>query len=263
MGILFSCPQCVRPLNVGDEFAGRPGLCPNCRQTIAVPRSSEIAQQEFRHRLEEWTRRQQPPTTQPQAESTAMSAAHGKTPLPMSLPPLVTGHAGVPSPTPLSEPERNQPEMDAVTQIATESQQVAKALSAKFSASSPASSHDSDHLVWFVRPAAGGQFGPASGKLLQQWMTEGRVTGDSYVWCQGWDDWQLAAEVFPAVSGTFSADAMAEGNSDQLTATRTRTAYIQARQRRTMRNLVGLLVGTVVVIVLMVILWIVVRNRVA
>jgi hypothetical protein len=51
--------------------------------------------------------------------------------------------------------------------------------------------------VWYVRPATGGQFGPASGEIMRAWLHEGRVGASSLVWRAGWPDWQPAASVFP------------------------------------------------------------------
>lgn len=51
--------------------------------------------------------------------------------------------------------------------------------------------------VWYVRPPGGGQFGPASGSVMQSWIAEGRVSPDSLVWREGWRDWQKASESFP------------------------------------------------------------------
>jgi hypothetical protein len=51
--------------------------------------------------------------------------------------------------------------------------------------------------VWYVRPPAGGQFGPATADVMRNWMGEGRVSPDSLVWREGWRDWQEASGVFP------------------------------------------------------------------
>jgi hypothetical protein len=51
--------------------------------------------------------------------------------------------------------------------------------------------------VWYVRPTAGGQFGPARGDVMRQWIAEGRVSTDSMVWREGWPDWRTAGPVFP------------------------------------------------------------------
>lgn len=50
--------------------------------------------------------------------------------------------------------------------------------------------------VWYVRPPSGGQFGPARGEVMRKWLSEGRVSSDSYIWREGWPDWQLAGSLF-------------------------------------------------------------------
>ncbi|MEX2113295.1 MAG: DUF4339 domain-containing protein [Pirellulales bacterium] len=54
--------------------------------------------------------------------------------------------------------------------------------------------------VWYVRPASGGQFGPASGDVMRSWLNDGRVSASSLVWRAGWSDWQTAASVFPQLA---------------------------------------------------------------
>ena len=51
--------------------------------------------------------------------------------------------------------------------------------------------------AWYVRPATGGQFGPASAEIMRAWIGEGRVWASSLVWRAGWSDWRAAASVFP------------------------------------------------------------------
>lgn len=53
--------------------------------------------------------------------------------------------------------------------------------------------------VWYVRPATGGQFGPASGEIMRAWISEGRVGASSLVWRAGWPEWRAASAVFPAL----------------------------------------------------------------
>jgi hypothetical protein len=53
--------------------------------------------------------------------------------------------------------------------------------------------------VWYVRPPSGGQYGPARGEIMRRWINEGRVSSDSLVWREGWDDWQSASETFPSL----------------------------------------------------------------
>ena len=72
----------------------------------------------------------------------------------------------------------------------------------------------SPDAVWYVRPASGGQFGPATSDVMRTWIAEGRVGPDSLVWQEGWRDWQQAAEVFPPLaSGQLESELGAVGTS--------------------------------------------------
>ncbi len=51
--------------------------------------------------------------------------------------------------------------------------------------------------VWYVRPTQGGQYGPASATVMRNWVLEGRVPPDAFVWSQGSPDWQRASEAIP------------------------------------------------------------------
>jgi len=51
--------------------------------------------------------------------------------------------------------------------------------------------------TWYVRPPSGGQYGPASGELLKQWIDEGRVSATALLWRDGWPQWRSAAEALP------------------------------------------------------------------
>lgn len=51
--------------------------------------------------------------------------------------------------------------------------------------------------TWFVRPPSGGQYGPAAGEMLVEWIGQRRVTGDSLVWREGMAEWVLASTVLP------------------------------------------------------------------
>ena len=63
--------------------------------------------------------------------------------------------------------------------------------------------------VWYVRPATGSQFGPASGDIMRAWLNEGRVGSNSLVWRAGWPEWRAAAAVFPQLGGQSAASGAA------------------------------------------------------
>ncbi len=56
-----------------------------------------------------------------------------------------------------------------------------------------------ESIAWYVRPAAGGQFGPATTEVFQQWIEDGRVAVDSWVWRTGWSDWKAGGEALAQI----------------------------------------------------------------
>ena len=68
----------------------------------------------------------------------------------------------------------------------------------------PDSSVESIHLLdddpdatWYVRPPSGGQYGPATGEIMKQWIDEGRVAATALLWRDGWPQWRDAGETLP------------------------------------------------------------------
>lgn len=53
------------------------------------------------------------------------------------------------------------------------------------------------NAAWYVRPPSGGQYGPADQQLLQLWIRENRVTGDSLLWREGQTQWIPSATLLP------------------------------------------------------------------
>lgn len=68
---------------------------------------------------------------------------------------------------------------------------------------------EAPQAMWYVRPASGGQFGPAAADMMRQWLHEGRVAADSLVWRDGWADWQIAGNCFPQLAAASAPTATA------------------------------------------------------
>ena len=52
-----------------------------------------------------------------------------------------------------------------------------------------------------MRPPSGGQYGPATGEVLRQWISEGRVAATSLLWREGWPQWREAKDALPELAG--------------------------------------------------------------
>ncbi len=82
-----------------------------------------------------------------------------------------------------------------------------QAFAGAVSADGPDPLADPSEVVWYVRPSAGGQFGPATREVMRRWISQGRIGPDALVWREGWRDWQEAGKVFPQLS---TSDALPE-----------------------------------------------------
>jgi hypothetical protein len=101
--------------------------------------------------------------------------------------------------------------------------------------------------VWYVRPASGGQFGPASGEVMRSWLGQGRVGADSLVWREGWPDWRQAAKVFPQFGAGQPAPlpveiGAGEAPTSRAAAARSRRASFRRQSKRTQTLVIILLI---------------------
>jgi hypothetical protein len=75
---------------------------------------------------------------------------------------------------------------------------------ATFNAGMPAPAATSDSagesVTWYVRPASGGQYGPIDTAGFRQWIEEGRVAADAWVWRTGWTDWKPGGEAVRSIA---------------------------------------------------------------
>ena len=137
---------------------------------------------------------------------------------------------------------------------------------------------ESEAPAWYIRPAAGGMFGPADDTVIHQWVAEGRVGADSHVWRTGWPEWRLARDVpehFPQLAGPVAPAAAVElpmgYNEPQPVEAATPTdphdpSVVAARYQRRKKQaaatqqLAAVLLGVLVVILAIVLVWVVMRS---
>lgn len=250
MGVRFYCSGCGEKLNVKAFQGGRRGLCPYCGASIDIPTKSTRPSSKRRQRQESPPRHgpsggggltRQPPARSPAGPPAGAQPDQGPgaTPAeplgqasPITPAQTPTAPLGQPtaSPSPLGQPASlpssvGSPGADAPIQTTSATSadppDAAGAQTHPASAPSPSPSPaqtdplaQSPDAVWYVRPASGGQFGPATSDVMRTWIAEGRVGPDSLVWQEGWRDWQQAAEVFPPLgSGNPQSELGAMGPS--------------------------------------------------
>lgn len=248
MGIRFWCPN-GHKLHVKAFQAGRVGVCPHCGTKFVIPHKStrpsskEAAAQALETAPAGTTDGVLPlggpPGASPPVASAAPSNAAAKPAgdnrgggpaaerpaMPLSSP-GVTPYG--PQASPLPGGTAHAPAS------AAPAAPVAPAAVEPPAAAGPADAiSEAPDSVWYVRPPAGGQFGPATGEVMRSWIDEGRVSADTLVWREGWRDWQEASAVFPSlgtsqgvVPGVASVSATARpiggghGGGDRLKARR-------------------------------------------
>lgn len=267
MGIRFRCHHCESELHVKDFQGGKRGRCPECRGKFRIPTSDAP------HSLEVDELAQNGQTT---PTSAAENAVH---PQPRSQKP-----EAVPS------PETAAPQVSLEEFAATSVSEPSASSSLKTDAAAPpdevspapaptnpsTDSHpapaptlstalqDAPDANWYVRPPSGGQFGPASQDIFQQWLAEKRVSRDSLVWRDGWPEWQVAEQAFsdyftPEDSEVSPEDSMAVSSPSSNAAPPDPTATqpslgernrLQRRQRRRRNYLIMVAVLSVLAILL-------------
>jgi len=224
MGIRFYCPN-GHKLNVKEFQAGRKGICPYCGARIQIP--TESTRQPSKKKKKRGAKRREGmtagapgsgagggppglafgpgaaraarlPDSGPAAADTVESLAAE----PPHQGPVDDAPFGFPSmiPSPLPSPEVGLPNPLPVPAgvaplVLPTSVPAEPALPASPAVTDPLT--EAGDAVWYVRPASGGQFGPASGEVMRSWLGQGRVGADSLVWREGWPDWRQAAKVFP------------------------------------------------------------------
>ena len=225
MGIRFYCPN-GHKLHVKSFLAGKRGICPHCGVTVDIPfTSTRPSSKELRRARQEQggglpvssgSAGQARPAAAagiedlsqqehaPQGEVPQGSSAGGGKVLPgpaaksaeragvsSSEPAIGQGLVGAAvaySPQavfPASSGERTLPRTPATPTRDKPARNIFEPL------------EEDPNAVWYVMPASGGRYGPASPAVMRTWLMEGRIGLDTLVWRSGWPDWRSAEEVFP------------------------------------------------------------------
>ncbi len=168
MGVRFACHICGKQLNIKQELAGRRGVCPKCQAKFRIPLADAPTSVPIQDTPPE------PGPSTPEAEATGASESVG------SRVPEAVGRtkptAVVPASPKAAEPGPANAEIDLIA--------------------------DDPDAAWYIRPPSGGQYGPASGDLLRQWIAEGRVAATALIWRDGWPQWRVADEALAQVGSS-------------------------------------------------------------
>lgn len=230
MGIKFRCPN-GHKLNVKSFLAGKKGICPHCGVSVRIPEGAENVSEDHEGETEIQTGGAATATLTKQMADT-VTVANTITLPAAAVTPAVAVVKPVTAVTPLGTPPTTPVIGTAVTAnsvapvaavapvamatpvvpVATAapmgaplaSTAMATPLAPSPYAMMPAAPVDpiaeAPNAVWYVRPPSGGQFGPARGDIMRKWLGEGRVSADSLVWRDGWQDWKSAVVVFPSLA---------------------------------------------------------------
>ena len=160
MGIRFLCPNGHR-LNVKAHLAGHRGICPECGISMWIPQTSVTEKSSSIKTAPKDAKTTTASVTEAVAEPTTLKRT-GNTHSTTNRPSGNLSASSIPN-APTKPPKAQQ----------------TSCVSA----------------VWFVRPPAGGQFGPADETTLTRWIHEKRIVADTYLWREGWPKWRRAGDV--------------------------------------------------------------------
>lgn len=198
MGVRFACHACGKRLNIKTELAGRRGICPACSMRFRIPAydtetSTPLESDDLISGID--------------SQSDALSDTSGGVAVRSQTSSISSQRTGAAT-------ARNHASGSAKTE--------SSAIGA--TTNGPSNGHPANPnqpvspeellggstATWYVRPPSGGQYGPADGPTMGQWMKEGRVADAAMVWRDGWSDWRVAKDVIPVAviaSGVISSGA--------------------------------------------------------
>lgn len=179
MGIRFPCPECGKRLNVKAFLAGKRGICPHCEARFRIPLEGGSVAEPIRDEARRVDRQG--------VAAGSESPGHVGT-FSQAAKPAQAANSRAATAQALAATD--EPELEIST-IAEPTGEPASAVEDPIAAAPEA--------VWYVRPTTGGQYGPAKGDIMRQWLDENRVAADSLVWREGWAEWAVAGQVIPCL----------------------------------------------------------------
>jgi hypothetical protein len=217
MGIKFHCPN-GHKLNVKAFLAGKKGVCPKCGTKVRIPLASEAGLVDSE-------------MDEAGGEAGSVMIPNGNGAIAAAM--AASGTPAIGAATAGTGTAISPPMPPVSTTPAGVRDPIAEAPTA----------------IWYVRPPSGGQYGPARGDVMRTWLSEGRVSSDSFVWRDGWTDWRIAGQLFPDLQGGNSASAVAAAPA--LIHTAQPVVRTQAKPRNNNSLAIGILAGLAVMILLL------------
>ncbi len=223
MGIHFVCHLCSYALHVKDFQAGKRGKCPNCSGSFRIP----FADASYSSALDD----AQDNSAVAKVREAFLKGSSSKKTNPSKSTKLATKDSDSVSIAIESNPTDSdvirsgfqaakEVLCDSDTKVLEDPKNEPKRMPEVFARAIDAK--------WFVRPPSGGQFGPASSALLMNWITESRVTADSFLWREGLAQWQAASELVPDLFAGPTVPAMATSLNEILSADRIEGAIVKS-----------------------------------
>ncbi len=231
MGIRFRCHHCNSELHVKDFQGGRRGRCPECGGKFRIPpadaefslevgqepapAASLVESQTTNAAVSSQPRRsasaaaEQPAKSgrstersgngEPTSKSVAAVASQSSTQPQASVSPAQPPEepAEETAEETAEEPQRRPVNADGATEPAESPPPAAAAVL-------PTSLSEAPAATWYVRPPAGGQYGPAPTETCIQWLIEGRICRETLVWRDDWPEWLVAGKAFASYFGEAS-----------------------------------------------------------
>lgn len=286
MGIRFYCPN-GHKLNVKAFQAGRRGICPYCGASVLIPTESTRGTGKRRTATAPEQRAATPsqlapqpaplstgpavaipvaPMADPSVGQTVARAPMPQPAAPLPATPLAAGSQPttvlptVPQPTPsvLSADGAAPVAFPAVVAPAAPVTQPPVPQVAQGAAAIADPLAEAPNAVWYVRPASGGQYGPATAEVMRTWLAEGRIGADTLVWREGWRDWQQAAGVFPQLKPDDIALFLSGATVGAAAQSRTGTPAYPPSRRRSNSSTVMIITGLVLAVVVLAVVFLMV-----